>query len=304
MTDTTNPADEGFADTEEVVDDQEGDQVNDQADDSDEDQGDEAEGDEDEGSQEDDDTEEVEHGGEKYRIPKALKPALMMEADYRRKTQELAEQRRAHEAEVAAFKGVEKELDETRFEMASVQRRQADLEALTDAHWQQIRELDHRDGTNNYDRLQREYLALPRKMGELENTLKAKEGEAVGKQREILAKQAEEGHAILARDIPGWGPDLGAKLTEFVNAEFGMTPEKHGAAFMDPALIKLAYAAYEAKDAQRKAKVQARAVEAVKVKPAQQVKAGSAPKTGLSDRMSTEEWVRQRERQLAQSGKA
>src|SRR6476660_325944 len=99
MTDTTNPADEGFADTsEEVVDDQDTDQVSDQADDSDDDQGD-AEGDEDEGSQddqdEDDDSEEVEFGGKKYKLPKDLKPALMMEADYRRKTQELAEQRRS-----------------------------------------------------------------------------------------------------------------------------------------------------------------------------------------------------------------
>ena len=46
----------------------------------------------------DDDSEEVEHEGQKYRIPKALKSALMMNADYTRKTQEVAEQRPAQRA--------------------------------------------------------------------------------------------------------------------------------------------------------------------------------------------------------------
>jgi len=42
-----------------------------------------------------DDTDEVEHDGQKYRVPKALKGAFLMHADYTRKTQEVAEQRRA-----------------------------------------------------------------------------------------------------------------------------------------------------------------------------------------------------------------
>ena len=41
--------------------------------------------------------EEVEHEGKKYQIPKPLKGALLMQADYTRKTQEVAEQRRAVE---------------------------------------------------------------------------------------------------------------------------------------------------------------------------------------------------------------
>src|SRR5687768_12106596 len=46
--------------------------------------------------------EEIERNGRKATIPAWLKPELMMQADYTRKTQELAETRRAFEAERAA----------------------------------------------------------------------------------------------------------------------------------------------------------------------------------------------------------
>jgi ribonuclease HII len=44
-----------------------------------------------------DDTEEVEWDGNKYKIPKAIKPGLMFQSDYTKKTQALSEQRKAFE---------------------------------------------------------------------------------------------------------------------------------------------------------------------------------------------------------------
>src|SRR3954462_9621136 len=48
-------------------------------------------------------SEEIEHEGRKYLVPKSLKPLLLMQADYTRKTQEVAEQRRAVQAERQAL---------------------------------------------------------------------------------------------------------------------------------------------------------------------------------------------------------
>ena len=42
-----------------------------------------------------DELEEIERDGKRYKIPAALKPELMMQADYTRKTQELAAERKA-----------------------------------------------------------------------------------------------------------------------------------------------------------------------------------------------------------------
>src|SRR5215204_3179929 len=47
--------------------------------------------------------EEIERNGKKYKIPTALKSELLMQQDYTRKTQEVAEQRRAIEAEQQAL---------------------------------------------------------------------------------------------------------------------------------------------------------------------------------------------------------
>ncbi len=298
MTDTTNPETE-------VAEDQTNDQASDQADAEStwtEDTSDEVEGGE--GSQDDEEEyEEVERGDKKYRVPKALKPELMMDADYRKKTQELAEKRKAYESEITSFKGAVKEIDDTKFELVGIQKRQADLEALSAQDWATIRQIDARDGTNRYDDLMREFQMLPRKADELKTKLDSKEKEAVSKQQEVLAKRVDEGQAILARDIPGWGPELGAKLVSFVKAEFGIDEQRHGEAFLDPALVKMAHAAFKAKESERKAAAQKRAE--TTPTPVPQSRGGAAPATGLSDKLSTAEWMKRdreaQERKKAQS---
>jgi hypothetical protein len=48
-------------------------------------------------AQNEQETEEIDFNGEKHRIPKALKGAFLMQADYTRKTQEIAERGRSLE---------------------------------------------------------------------------------------------------------------------------------------------------------------------------------------------------------------
>src|SRR5690349_1139844 len=82
----------------------------------------ETEGEEGEAAQpEPDETEEVEHEGKKYKIPKPLKGALLMQADYTRKTQEVAEQRKQVEAERARFAEEQKLIAESISEFGKVQ---------------------------------------------------------------------------------------------------------------------------------------------------------------------------------------
>lgn len=97
-------------------------------------------------SEEDDELEEVEWGGKKAAVPKWLKPGLMMQADYTRKTQEAAEQRRAFEAEAAqqrqAFEANLKVSDDVVAAKAEVHRvttELAEYRKLTPADWQTLR---------------------------------------------------------------------------------------------------------------------------------------------------------------------
>lgn len=255
-----------------------------------------------EGSQ-DDEYDEYEEDGKTYKVPKDLKGHLLRNKDYTQKTQELAEQRRAFEAERVKARENDEAIEEARFAHRSVQSRLSDLQALSPEDWDQIRILDQRNGTSNYDRLQREFLTLPRQAEEAKRALDQKVSEARDAQQQQLAQQVAQGQAILARDIPGWGPELGAKLVDFVKSEYGVTEEKHGQAFMDPALVKLAYAAFKAKEAQQKAKTQQRADQVNKTKPPVTVKGGASPKAGLHDGLSAKEWADRRNRQLAGKGR-
>ena len=84
-----------------VVDDNEGflPQVGDEEPETDETEEIEGEGDEEtEEGEGETDTAEVELNGEKYKVPAALKDAFLMQADYTRKTQEVAEVRKTAEA--------------------------------------------------------------------------------------------------------------------------------------------------------------------------------------------------------------
>lgn len=57
------------------------------------------------------------------------------------------------------------------------------------------------------------------------------------------AAALERGHAELARDIPGWSPELADELGRFATREFGFT-EAELATVIDPRLVKLLHRAH------------------------------------------------------------
>lgn len=301
MTDTTTNLVEFVDDNEpEVADDQQDDQVNDQADD----EGDDADED---GSQddeaEDDDLEEVDYQGRKIKIPKGINAERMMHADYTRKTQETAATARALQEQQAKWSQLSEEVVAAKIEEKQVKDRLSDIQALSDRDWQEIAALDRQNGTDNYNRLMREMNTLPGKLSALEAQSKAKETEALNQKSEARMALIEQGYQTLVRDIPGWGPEYGAKLADFVKTDFGLTPETHGQYFEDPAMVKLAHAAFQAKNLQAKAKTQQRADQANATPLPKTNKGGAAPKAGLHDGLSAKEWAERRNRELAAKGR-
>jgi len=295
MTDTNNPVEFVDDDTPELETDQDQNGVDEQV--------------EDDGLDPDDDTppddeeyEEVERGDKRYRVPKALKDELMMREDYSRKTQIHSEEVKRFNQEAAAFKEASEEVLQATIQARSIKTRLDDIQALTSEEWRQVRAMDAQDGGDRYDNLMRELTTLPQKLSEAEALSKAKRDEVLNKQSEAQTKLIEQGQAILARDIPGWGPELGNKLVEFVKTNYGIDEQRHGAAFMDPAIVKMAHDAFKAKEANRKNQTQQRA-EAIKKAPQANVVKGTAPSTGIHDKLSPEEFARRRNQQLAAKGK-
>lgn len=297
MTDTTNPEIEAEFEPAEIegVETDQSDGIDDQADEGDENEADE-------GSPSDDE-EEVEINGKTYRIPKAVQAERMMEADYRRKTQEAAEAVRRFDEERASWQQASEDHLQAKIETKAVKDRLGVLHGLSEADWHQIRAMDAQDGTDRYNALMRELNVLPTKLVEAENKSKAAEDAVIKQQSEARTKLLEQGQAELQRDIPGWGPELGAKLVDFVRSEFGITPERHGKAFEDPALVKMAHAAFKAGQTKLKTQTQQRAEKAQTNRPAHVARTGTAPSTGLNDRMGAKDWVEKRNAQLAAKGR-
>jgi len=291
MTDTFDQVDTEEVDA--VEPDQDEDQVTDQA----EDEGDESD---DEGSQDpEDELEEIERDGKKYRVSKALKDDLLRHADYTRKTQEAAAKNREADARIAAFDTATKEIDDKAFELKAVDKRLADLEALSHQDWQEILRLDQASGTSNYDRLNREFQMLPRQREGLAGQLKAKADEVLQAKQQTLAKRWEEGQAVLARDIKGWGPELAEKLVKTATTDFGFT-EQEARSLDDPRWIKVFHEAHQFREQARKSQTVQNAAKASAIKPIGSVKGNAAPKSGLSDDLPSAEWFkREREKTLA-----
>lgn len=241
----------------------------------------------------DDDSEEVEHDGQKFRIPKALKPALMMHADYTRKTQEVAELRKSLEAQRAQGAQIDQDLVRHQAQIVSIDERLAEFGRLTEGDWAQIEASD----PVRAQQLWRQFSQLKDTRQQALGQLQHKVHERSLEQQRTVAKQIEEGQAVLARDIKEWSPELAGRLSDFAVRDFGFTPDEIGT-ITDPRMIKVLHRAHQAEQLLKKQAATQKAVTAEAVRPTPKVAGQTAPAKGLDDRLSTDEWMRRRQEQL------
>ena len=164
-----------------------------------------------ESSSVDDDSEEVEHDGEKYKIPKALKSALMFQADYTRKTQEVAEQRKAVEYERERFT---QDAEAHRADIHDYARLVAvddRLKQFEQVNWNELSANDPVQAQQLW--IQHSQLKDARQA--LAGTLTQRQQQRNFETQQKSAKQLEEGRAAIAREIKDWSPELAGKLREF-----------------------------------------------------------------------------------------
>jgi hypothetical protein len=185
------------------------------------------------------DDDEFDLDGERLRLPKKVAPYLMRQADYTRKTQELAEQRRAFEQSRASAAQVE--ADEIML-VARVQILQEQVRAFDEVDWDALEAESPHDAQRLWR--QREQLkdAVQKAGGDLHQ---AQQSRAEWRQHAFLSA-VQEREAVLAdprRGIKGWGPELGDKLTDYAHSEFGVSPQELTAQ-TDPRSIKVLHRAY------------------------------------------------------------
>lgn len=241
-----------------------------------------------------DDTDEFEHEGQKYRIPKAVKPLLMMQADYTRKTQSLAEEKRAFEQQRAQFA----EASQAHFkDLGKLMALDDQLEQWKQVNWQQLSDQDPQRAQSlwfQYNQLKDQRQAL---VGELQQ----KEQQRQAAAQQDYAKRVADARSFVAREIPGWSEELDVKLTNFAVSQ-GLTREQAAQiAINTPAAYKIVHLAYLGQQLLEKQKAAA-SKPAPAPAPVPNVTTSRAPAAKDPERMSTEEWMRYRNKQVASRG--
>ncbi len=231
---------------------------------------------------------DIEHEGEVYRVPGALKGAFLRQADYTRKTQEVAEHRRAVEAErqsLAELRRAVAGASQDRLRLAALDHQ---LESFHGVDWQAYAAEDPQAAEALWGRFQdlsgaRDQLAYAVSHEEEREQLKTA--------REAAEQMAETGRR-LREEIDGWSPEVAAKLVEYGQA-FGVTVEEL-AQMADARLWKLLHKAYQADQAGQ----QQTAARAQAVRPAVLVGGGAAGSGGVRDELATKEWMARRNDQM------
>jgi hypothetical protein len=231
---------------------------------------------------------ELELDGEVHTLPAALKGAFLRQADYTRKTQELAEHRRALEGERQAVQAAAQAhagASQDTIRLAALDHR---LEEFRDVDWDAFVRDDPHAAQLAWDAAQR----LSQARTQLAYAVAHHSSRAeLDRARQAAEAMAETGRQ-LSQDIEGWSPEIASKLVQYAQA-FGVTIEELGQA-ADPRLWKLLHRAWRADHAeQQEAQVQAQAV-----RPAVLVSSGGGGGAGVRDELATKEWMRRRNEQM------
>lgn len=231
---------------------------------------------------------EIEHEGRLYAVPASLKGAFLRHADYTRKTQELAEHRRALEAERAAVAEHARTVGQAggdRLRLAALDHQLEEFEAVD---WDAFAAEDPQGAQALWGRREqlaeaRDRLAYAVHHHEERGRLEAA--------REAAEKMAQTGRT-LQQEIDGWSPEVAAKLVDYAQA-FGVTLEELAQA-ADPRLWKILHKAWKADEGgQRDAAARAQAV-----RPAVLVSGAAAGGGGVRDELGTKEWMQRRNEQM------
>lgn len=248
----------------------------------------------DELEQEAEEEDEIEVDGKKFVLPKSaaekLKAERLMQADYTRKTQEVAEQRRAIEQQAQQIQQQAKFQQEYIVEVAKVT---AIDERL--AEYAKVNLSDYIDSDPvAVMKAQEEIRKLQMQRAEVVGSLTQKQQQQHWEQQQAIAKQLQEGQAVLARDIKGWSPELAAKLVDY-GVSTGLTREQVSS-ITDPNQVKLLHKAflYDQLVKEKTAKPKQEA----STPPPTRITAKSGGGAKDPDKMTPDEWMKWRESQI------
>ncbi|CCM77119.1 hypothetical protein [Rhizobium mesoamericanum] len=257
-------------------------------------EGEEGEG---EGEQLEPELADVEYEGKAYKLPPELKDALLRTADYTRKTQEVAEQRKSVEAKMAEAQAnyqTSQEVIEARSVIHSID---SQLKQYENVNWQQFVNEDPMSAQASWI----QYQQLQQQRGQVAQYLDKTQADLSEKAKLATENRLRETRAFAEKELTGWTPDLDNKITDFATKELGFERDSLRQQYT-PQVYKTLYLAHIGHLALQK-QTAAPKPSAPAAQPLNKVTArANPPPSGLDDRLSADEWLKRRQAQLAKRG--
>lgn len=163
------------------------------------------------------DLEEFDWDGKKVKGPKGLKDGLLRQADYTRKTQEIAETRRELEERAQRIDQQSKAGEEEMNARAALISIDSDLKSYENVDWDAWETQDLFAAQAGF----RKYQQLKAARGEVAGYLGERQKARTDQTQQETAKRLQETRQYAETKIKGWTPEVDAKVTEFATKELG-----------------------------------------------------------------------------------
>lgn len=214
--------------------------------------------------------EDVEIDGKTYKVPK---DAALRQADYTRKTMELAEKGKVVEATLERLQSVSQAETQA---LAGVAIISAQLKQYEDVDWDAWEEQDAQLGTREAQKHWRIFQGLKEQQATaVQNYTNVGEAKRSVVQQET-AKRLEEADRIAAQRIPGWNGDKAKATLDFSRTTYNLTNDELMSAISEkPEVIELLHDAMEYRKSLKKTAVKAKIEKQQAVKPATVLKGNS-----------------------------
>lgn len=241
--------------------------------------------------------EEIELDDLKLKVPKdqaqKVREALLRQADYTRKTQELAEARKAVQAERETVQQASQAEVAAHAQVVAIDQQLAAFQNVDWDAWEEQDPFAAQKGLRQLHQLEAARNHAAQQFVELRQ-------QRTDQMQQISAKRLQESAAALAdpkTGIKGWSPDYAAKLLDAGVREYGFERSEIEA-FEDHRMVRVLDDAAKWRAHEKSQKKAQGHIAAQAVKPAAKVGGGSSPPAGLDDRLSIDEWQKRRNEQV------
>lgn len=159
-----------------------------------------------------DDSEEIEHNGAKYKIPKELKDSFLMQQDYTKKTQEIADTRKQLETQQQEFQQRVQFQQAHLQEFAALSAIEQQLAQFQNVDWQALIDQDPVEAM----KLDRQYRGLTDAYNQTNYRIQQAQQQTALQTQQEIARQREQGREALSRELKDWSPEVGKEVAAYI----------------------------------------------------------------------------------------